>query len=334
MAVLQYMKKGGIKWTILIIIIILAIVYILLNRQNVISVSAATNLTVPLSSSAYFTVKGSGVYALYLKNSSPYGSDFYLSKAPVLEGPIESFSLSKSAAANVSLYSIPSSNADLQVKLLYSNNSTAKVELTPTPSGFSVRSSDNVNIVNPAGFQSGGPAAGTTMPTTTIPSTPSAASTATTTVKQTTTVSQVSFQSVLIIANSTYIGTLMNNYKTLYIKGSGCTQNVYSTDMEAYASQYSQTGPFTFQNASATTPTNINVNVAEISTNLYFVNYSTISPSTVTTGPAAGMTINITSGITSNVVFKGIYLGQNYTVVNKNYQFQNGIPNACGAYIP
>ncbi len=333
----------ALKTAALIVAIVLIISFLALQWHGIPTLTSNQTFSVLNGQSVYFKLKGSSdTYTLFLENSSSAYAIIYISKVPVLTNPIVTFGLVDGQSVNIS--SSGSSVANLQARLLSSTTKSASIELTSIPSLFTIAPSSGIVVRNPASFYSSSNlTAQQVVPppaTTTSGSSNKTKATATNTTKtaaNTTTTQKSSAPSALenasSILNSTYIGTLMNEYNALYIKDRACTSQVYGTDLQTYAHQ-APVGPFDFANASSTTPTGLAVNATTLGKNNYRITYSAQTPSTFYSGIAVSFNLSTITGVVTGLAFKGVYLDQNYTSLNNNYEFQNGISGACGAYIP
>lgn len=333
------------KPLVFIVIIIAILAYLAATWHGVSTISGNQTLSLQNNQSAYFLLKSGGdKYAIYLKNLSSGYAEFYVSETPIPTNPVDEFALSNGESVNISTNG--TSNANLHIRLVKSTNSSATVELTPIPSIFSAKVSPGVAVRNPYSLYS---SSNQTIVITPPPSPPPKTtntttknSTTTKTTQNTTkTVAPTPYENISNILNTTYMGTLMNNYKALYQKDSQCTVSVYNTTFLVYENQISgvpaasqPVGPFDYANASQGVPTNININVSQSSKTLYMVNYTAITPSKSLTGIVVSMNLNSSTGVLTNVKFEGLYLGQNYTTLKSTYTFQNNINTDCGTYIP
>lgn len=327
---------------IIIIIIVIGIIYFSISGNNVIVVSGNRNISLALMHGAYFKLSGnSTLLAIYLKNSSNNTSTFYIARTPILSGEIVVFNLTRGHSINVSTSLSQSGTADIEVMLLANTNSTAIIQLIPIPRSLALRQSGGIKLLSPYSLGSGGiNSSGSSITTTQTTS-----NTPTNTVKQNTTTPPLpppqnttknqgpSLQSIATIANGTKYGTLMVNYNVLYKKGTQCLPSVYNSTLIGVAHQQ-PVGPHTFQNVSATTPTYVNTTVTKVSGSTYYVNYTAVTPTTSLNKVSLSLTVNSSSSAVLNVLFKGIFLGSNYTTVNNAYNIQSGIYNNCAVYIP
>jgi|GEM_PF-1555684 hypothetical protein len=336
----------------IVILIAVAIGYLALTWHGTPTVTTNQSFSVQNGQSIYFRLKNNpDTFALFLQNSSNSYSIIYVSKVPVLTSPIITFGLASSQSVNISAEG-SSQNADLQVKLISSTNKSATIELISIPSIFTIKLSSGIQVRNPASFytpnnatqpivitQSPAVQNKTSNKTTATVTTPVTPKNTTTTPKNVTTtpqqpkVSGNSIKNISSILNATYIGTLMNEYKTLYNKDKACDSQTYGTDLQTN-DHYAPIGPFDYANASASTPTDVTVNATMLSKTNYAVRYYIVTPSAVFTKPSVAFNLSTSSGVVTNIVFAGAYLDQNYTSLNQVYNFQNGIANDCGAYIP
>ncbi len=325
-------KKPGMKIGlvhIIIAIIAILIIYFVVSSvflNQVHQLGAQESFTINKNSTIFYSFPdNSTTYAIFLKNSSTSSATFYISGLPVFTKPIVAITLSGGGSANIS--SKAGSVADIHITLFSSTNSQATFSLTPLLQGLDVKVSGNVNVINPSTGASSVPISGNATASTTTSTIPSSST-------STTTIAVNANQKVLSGLNSTPIGTLMAEYKALYIKDVQCTPSVYnSTFLSQFG--YLPPAPASYQNTTLTTPTNINLNVSKFSANVYNVTYSTVSPSPETTGTALIVQYNLVSNSVISQKFEGlVFFNQTYAKLDTTYAFQSGINNDCGAYIP
>ncbi len=334
----------------LVIVVIAIIAYLAFSWHGVPIVSSNQTISLALGKSSYFKLKGQpATFAMFLENSSPSYATIYVSEVPVLTSSVSEFTVYNGSQANISTSLSPT--ADLAVKLVSSGNTTSKVELIPIPAVYKIRTSPSIVISNPASFYSG------TVTQTPQPSTASSSSSSGTSSQpsgKTAGSSQTSSQSsssnppptstsaapvktplenISSILNYTYIGSLMNNYSTLYTYDKACTAPEYNTSFLEFVHQ-SPIGSSDFRNATTMTPTGLVANATAKGNNNYAVTYSPIVSDPSTRGVAVSFNLDSSTAAVTNLKFSGIYQTLNYTSVLANYRYQKGISGSCGAYIP
>jgi hypothetical protein len=338
---------------IILVVLVIAIIagayyfLYLYKPVNVITLSSTFNIS--QGHAAYFELQGSGnVIGLYLANSSPYSASFLMSRLPVLEGQVASFSLAGGTSINVSTEISKSASADIEVKLVHSSNSEAEVMITRIPSGFYAPQSGSVSISNPTAPSNSGSSGitatsviTTSVPTTSIPN--SGSTTIATTSTPTTTIAQNinAGQDALVVqaANQTSVGSIMHGFESIYSKEGTCTPDAYNTSFRI-VNGYSPYGVYSYQNVTSTAnlayfPTGVTASASQISGNLYMVNYTlpTGNPK-YTGGPSIEMTFNYSSFAVVNAVYLNQFEGWNYTHLKSVYSTETGIGNGCAAFIP
>lgn len=329
----------------IVIIIVAIIAYVALSWHGIPTITTNKTLTVLSGQSVYFKIKGNAnTFALLLKNTSSAYGVVYISQVPVLTNPIVAFGLVNGQSVNVSTGG--STTADIEVKLVSASTKNATLKLLVIPSLFTIQTSPGVQVRYPASFYANStsppPIIITPPPTvvqnTTKPSSKPNTSTVTTPPPPTST--STPLENISTILNTTYLATLMNNYKALYVEDRACTPSNYNTTFLAYRSQIpgaagqQPIGPFDFANASQVTPTNVAVSVTQQGKGLYAVTYSVTTPLASFSGPVITFNITSTTGTITNPAFKGLFAGANYTDLENAYSFQNSIGGTCGAYIP
>jgi len=326
-------KKGGIapiKIVAAVVVLLLLYSAYSLLQNGVTNITSMTSVSLQTNQTISVRIYGGDPIAIRLQGSTSSSTRLYVTRLPVLYGPVSSVSLSPANGANVS--SNGTRIADMNLKLESSGPDSAKIDITPLPSALAILASSSISVLTPVSFYSSSPVNVTTTATTTI-------SQSGTTTSPTTTIAQsgntLVMQQALNLMNGTTVGLLMKHYKALYLADAGCTENAYDS---AYQNNYftSPPGYASFENASLYTPRDLSINETLLpAKNTVKISYSTVSPSPLSTGLALTAIIN-TSAVSylKNVSFIGVYSGLNYSVLNKSYTFQNGVGSSCGAWIP
>ncbi len=323
-------KARGIAVAAVVLLIVIFAAYFV-TQPGVTEITTTKTVTLYSNQTAYIGIPSS-VVALRLQSSSASQATFYASQTPVLLGSVSLFSLTPGASANVS--SGGSGSADMNIRLVSSTAAAAEVAITPLSPSLGVRASGTVSVMNPiafgtanvaagSGVNSVGGAASTTI-STTVP-------TVTTSVQPTVSAAQ----QALNISNGTMLGKLMVNFNNLYKSDTTCDPNTYNITYVRYYSSM-PTGPASFYNASQFTPTAMVASAVQTgSSGNYKVTYSTVSPSSESSGPAVTLMVNTATASVSNTMFEGVFMDLNYTTVSQIYAFQSTIPNNnhCAAYI-
>lgn len=311
---------------IIIAIIIIVIIYFALTSfvfNSIHQLNVQESFTLNKNNTIFYSFPdNSTTYAIFLKNVSSSSATFYVSGLPILTKPVVVVTLLAGGSANVS--SKAGSVADIHLSLSSSTGSQATFSMTPLLQGLNIRVNGNLYVLNPSSLS--GNVSVTTIATTISTTTVGSTSTLTTIINVTPN------HQVLSGVNATPIGKLMSKYKALYMKDTQCTPSVYNS---TYLSQFGSLppAPSSYVNVSELTPTNLDMSVSNVATNIYNITYSSVSPSSLTTGAALVVEYSLASNSIIAQKFKGIFLGQNYTQLNSSYNFQGGFNNNCGAYI-
>lgn len=336
-----HMKKsaGGFvrnpAWLIAIIVVVVLIAaaawFLFAGGAPVSQLSSPLNLVLQQNQSAYFRVGNStAISVVSLRSPGNSSAVFYISDLPILNGPMSVVTILSGGGVNLSTSG--SSYANINIALLSSNSTGARIKLTPLASSLSIRTSRGVSLVQPPSFFSQGPGVVVNVTITTT------AATSSTTVGSTSTILNTTsgrIAAAYSIANASAPGALMLKLKALYEADVHCNASTYNTTYLAQKSRL-PTGPFTFVNVTPFVPTDITASAVQAVANNYLVTYSTVAPSSLSSGPALLIGVNISSATSShilNVTFRGIFQGDNYTMVNSAYAVQSRIGNACAAYI-
>ncbi len=332
-------RSGGIApWKVVaavVVLIVLVYAAYSLLQPGVTNISSTTSMSIQQNQTVTVSVYGGSPIAIRLQKTSSSSAGFYVTRLPVLYGPIVSVFLNSNGGANVS--SNGTRIADMNMKLDSSDAGSARIDITPLPTALAIRPSPNIQILTPVNFYSQQPGANSVLTaTTTIGTGPS--STSTSTVATTTVVLSSGaqlMQQALSLMNGTTVGILMKHYKALYIADAGCSESTYNT---TYMNNYYTQPPAyaSYANASLYTPRDLEINETLLpAKNTVRINYTTLSPSPLSTGPALTVIVN-TSALSylKSISYVGVFGGLNYTVLNASYTFQKGIGNSCGAWIP
>ncbi len=330
-------KNAG-RFIIPAIIIIALAVIILLSMGGVTSITQSQTVSLKQGSAIQLKVYSS-IFSLYLNNVSSSSAGVLISQSPVLSSTIVSFMLNSNSTLNISTFG--NRNADLQLRLITSNSTYAKLQLTPVPSGLTIPVSYGIGSSQPSSLSQGSSSNQVTTAQTTVPQSSSQSTSvstslttgASTSITTTTSPNQNIPQSIVNDASNSYIGKLASNLNILYAQESQCTESLYNQTLMADTNQ-KPTGPFSYANVTLNTPSMITqVIIGPINSN-YIVNYTSKASIKQYTGTAITLLLNGSTGTISNIKFLGIFQGANYTDLENSYNFQSGIGNACAAYIP
>lgn len=315
---------------ILALLVLLGIVYLLYGVlfPSAITITTTRSLTLAVNQTQFLRIYVGNASDVKLRSATPQSASFYITRVPVLYSPVVSFSVSLLTSLNVSTEG--SKVADINILLLSSSNSSATIQITPLPAALGVKPSPGVTLLNPASLTNIA-----AKNTTTVTSVASTTTAATTSVSQNATATL--FQQALADMNLTGIGALMKNFKVLYNNDKNCTATLYNTTYKTYNHYHTPPpAPVSFLNVSPYTPTDIKITVSNTTKkNNALVTYSTVAPSSTSSGPAVLAVVNVSSiSFLKNLTYIGVYLGLNYTKLNSTYTFEKTIPNACAALVP
>ncbi len=317
------------RYAIVGIIIIAALVYIAIPKSSVPTFAQLTNVTMSLTGTKSFMLPGdSNVYVFYLKAVGSNSSVLYVARQPMLSNPIMAVSLQLGKPAKISTYN--GTSANLEITLLSTGSNSAKFAVLPVSTSLGIGTSGVFYFIQPSMLLNSVIYQNTTNVTIVTTSISSTTTSVTTTASSGNTIPTAQIMQEI---NNSVFGILMNNYDTLYKKDIVCNQSVYNATFIKFESTKPE-GPSDFHNASLNTPTALSSSISYLGGKKYLIIYNSTSPSKRTTGPALMITLNFTSGTVTNSSFTGVYLGLNYSQVYDAYNFQASINNFCGAYIP
>ncbi|MEM3781470.1 MAG: hypothetical protein QXT43_00705 [Candidatus Micrarchaeaceae archaeon] len=307
-----------------LVIIVAAIVYEFAQLSSVILINAQNNLQLKPGSAVLMKLQNGSMFALLVSNSNATGATVYISQLPLLASYASKIVLLKNQSANVSVSA--TGNADINVRLKSSNATAATLVVTPLSVALGVKVSKSVILNGPYSISSTGGLRVITISTT------STTSTTTSTVNQTAAL----LESALNYANTkTSEGILMEEYKSLYNKGTVCNESIYNATYMHYYSVL-PSGSASFYNISRLTPINITVHAAISSGDLVFVNYTPVFRNGTTGASMLSLLLNMSAGAVAPIAkltYGGILAYANYAELNSTYAFQSSINNYCGAYI-
>ncbi len=333
-------KRNPTTFIIIGIIVIAIAVLILLSLGGVNKITQEQTFILKQGSTLQFALPSyQSTFSFYLNNVTNSSAGILISQSPVLSSTIVSFILNPNSTLNISTFG--NSNADLQVKLINSNSTYAKVQLTPIPSGLTIpvsynirssqpsspsqsQSNNQVTTVQSTSSQSSSQSTSESTSPTTVVSTP---------VTTTTSSNQNIPQSIVNDASNSSIGKLTSNINVLYDEETQCTESLYNQTILADTG-IKPVGPFSYANVTLNTPTTITQVITGPINSNYIVNYTSKSKIAQYSGTAISLLLNGSTGTISNIKFMGIFQGINYTDLENTYNFQNGVGNACAAYIP
>jgi hypothetical protein len=319
-------KTLGRIGAVIIIILMLYGAYAL-TQNGTISITSKESVILLLNQTAFINLYGKTPIAIRLQNTSGTGATFYVTRMPLLYGPVSSLLLAPYEEANVS--SNGTQVADVNIRLLNSNSSGASIDVVPVPIGIGIKASAGIYLLPPLSFstQVSTPFFATTTTTST-----STTSLSTSTIAANSTLAL--FQQALNDVNETNIGVLMKAYRAIYVKSAKCNASTYNSTYNMYHNSLPP-APVSFANVSPFTPFNITVGESKLAAkNNVLVTYSTVSHDSSTTGPAIVVIINTSNGnFLRNVSYVGLYTGFDFSILNSSYSFQKTISGSCSALI-
>jgi hypothetical protein len=325
-------KRSGVApWKPIAVVLVAILIYAVYSmmQPGALAINSITSIPLQTNQTVLITMYGGDPVAIKLQRASDTGATLLVTRIPVLYGPVSSVSLAPAGGANVS--SNGTRMADMNVKLSGSSPDRAEIQITPLPSALAISASSSISVLSPASFSSP-TITNVTITTTTVAST--STSTAPTT-SVALTGNALLFQQAMTLMNSTNVGVLMKNYKTLYRADIGCNSITYNT---TYFANYHTSPPtvLDYANASALSIRDLSINETLLpALNNVRITYSTLSPSSLSTGPALIAVINTTAlSYLKSTSYVGAFQGLNYTRLNASYSFQKAIGNNCGAWIP
>ncbi len=322
---------------VILILLFIGIAWIALVGTGPAKLTSGTTFNLGVGSVASYTLQNnSKSFAIYLHNSSAGYAGIDVAMYPVLANPTVAIYAANGSAYNISTFG--QGNADVNIRIVSSNATSARLQLTPIPVGLSFGVSPGVMVLQPSPIPTGlqtvttVASSGATTVSTTIKATTTVASGSgsTTTVAPTTTVVAGVPASIYSTINASYLGSLMVKLNKLYIAGQACTPPLYNQTMLQIGQPVVIGNDFA--NVTLFTPKYVTLTATDVSSG-YEAIYNITTPSSQTSGVI--LTFGITSlGTISNVTFKGLWTGVNYTQLATGYQTQSVVTNACAAYIP
>ncbi|MCL4389477.1 MAG: hypothetical protein M1528_01890 [Candidatus Marsarchaeota archaeon] len=299
------------------IIVAIAIVIAALSLVGgAIIVNSPTTITVT-SNPSVIKIGGSQ-YTLYLHGVKPIQNVAYLyiGKSPVFINSVLNVTL---PLHNYTKVNDGTAYANMEILLNSMTNKSASITITPLQA-YLAESADSSRIV-----VLGPPVINVN------------ASTSTTIAAQstsiTTTISQQSpTERILAYLRNSEFYSLMQNYSNYYANTQNCTPTQYDNVFFSYTHNQ-PTGPSTYQNVSIVTPYNITMAITNNGEGNYAVKYSTVSHSSISTGVALTLIINLSTGQVLNETFAGAFKDQNYSTLSTALLGAQAINNACSIMI-
>ncbi len=313
-----------------IVLLFIGIAVLAFSSGGALSISGSATHSIDTGSTLRFYTDSGAVFSVFLGNSSTQSAILYVSPSPVLTNPITRITGTAGESFNISVSG--NAIADINIRIVSSNDTGASILLTQLPSGLSIPESRLVTIVVPAALPTSGSSA-QYVATTTVSNAPTTTVPSTNTTHSTTTIQQSSQipQTIVNLAAATNEGVLMKNLETLYAQEPQCTEPIYNQTVRTFMST-SPTGPFSYANVTASTPSSTNTVITLLPSGLYQVNYSVTVPTKSLSGTVISMSMD-DSGNISGLTFLGIFKGLNYTAVESAYKTQSAVGNACAAYV-
>ena len=290
-------------------------------------ISSPTNVTFT-NATSLFSISGSEYSALLLSSTSSQVK-LSITRVPAFLNP--TFYVDMYMGNTTNFNGTAGKYANMQLKLLSTGSGSAVVEITPipgtivlnpTPSRITVVDTTLIPIV--AGVK----ANVTTVPTTSVLTTSTSVPTTATTTIGGQAGGLLKAQSIL--SSSIYFG-LMNNYTIRYQDTKNCSASQYNLTFQAY-NHFAPSGPSAYSNVSLETPYSMVLNITNSTTSTYYATYKTLSHSTITTGKALVLTINVVSGGITNATFSGTFYGQSYSSLSTNYATAKNL-GVCGIMV-
>ncbi len=307
----------------IIAIVIIAILAYAFTYKGIQDIGTGGNVTVS-QSGTIFILSGSE-YSAYISNPNT----LYISKQPAFLNPVMQISLPSNKATVHVNYGTQYSN--IGVELMSSHNGSDTIYFSDISQSLAVSPDTGaIKIINSsvsvASTTTISPSPITTNTTHTTKSTTSSTVT-------TTTAPPNGYTNALTILKKSKYYSILQNYSMLYQNTSQCTPSLYN---KTYENNYvtPPTGQNTYANVSAFVPYNMTYSVNSIGGNIYLVNYTAYSHTTLTTGTAFKMQINASDGAISNPTFSGVFQGLNTSALYQGYMSAARIGGACGIYMP
>ncbi len=318
---------------VILVAIAIAVVYPLIFSGNAEHISSTTQFSINPNGTLYFSVlNATSPSVLYLKNSTASSDTFYL-EGPYIGGPIESFSIGPGESVNAS--SSGGQISDMNLLVISSTASGAVVKITPLYQNLGIRLSKNIAVTNPPPlglFSSSATASSTPLPTS-VTTTVSQSLQSNKSSNQTSNQTQALLQKAMKLANESVPGALMLKFRSLYVTGSACTAPLYNSTYNTQKGSL-PSGPNSFENVSAFTPTNVTIYANALGAQLVNITYSAVTHSSSYSGPMLILEINVSAAsYLKKINYTGLLSGANTTTLNSTYMYQSKISGDCGAYI-
>jgi hypothetical protein len=321
---------------IAVVVVVAALLYVWLSAGSVVSVSAATTMSITRSPSAFSI--GGETYSIALARIAPGNSvaQVYLNKDPTFMNPLLNVTLYTGQETKVNA---GSSFANIALQITSIGNNAVTLTVTPISTSLQIApDSADIAAVNTGleGLQqkvtttttivTGNSPATTTVPgitTTTVPGT------STTTVASSNTTKEM----VLAELQKSAYYPLMLNYSKLYANTVNCNLAEYDITY-LHVNGVVPSGLSTFENVSRFVPYALYSNITSAGSGVYSVTYRTRTTDPNFNGVAA-LIIDINPGqqMLVSSALGGVFQGMNYNSLKSAYMTAENIGNACGVYV-
>lgn len=310
----------------LIVIVVLYFIVTMFISPGAASVNGPTNFNVT-NSTTLFSLNGQEYSMKFVSASSPTVV-VAITRLPVFINPTMMVTLYIHNNTNVNGVG---TYANMQIRLLNISTKHAEISITPVPVDYGiVPDAARIRLVQtilPAPGQSINETTATTTSTSTSSTTTGSSSSSTTVTPGG--ANNATAQSIL--KQSAYYPA-MANYSIIYNNTVNCTATMYDNTMfQRYGKQPS--GIDSYQNVSSLVPYSMKLSITNSTATMYKAVWSTTSHSSVTTGTALTINMDIATKTITSSVTSGVFYELNASELNTAVVKASGIGNACGIYV-
>jgi hypothetical protein len=332
--------KHGRGWVVagIVVVVIIAIAaWAVLGSGNGINIGGATKLE--LTSSPKAIVVDGHQYMVYVASASSQlkSATLYVKSVPVFAGQSYSVTLVLGNSTHVNL---DSTYSDLNLVLDSINGTNVVVTATPVDPSLGISPNSQYIQQLPQSLLGVPAVPSSVQPTTTIAAHSNSSSAITTTVTSTAATTTIAgpaqnqtYTSIISSLKASVYYGLMQNYSKAYALGnSSCNYEQYNTAFSQNNGGAIPLGPNTYSNVTAVVPYNVTMLITSTGHGNYDITYYTKSHSSVTTGQALVLGLNLSSLNIISAQYSGVFAGQTTAELTAGYA-AIAAKGACGAYL-
>ncbi len=319
---------------ITIILIALVIVLVALMAYYSVSKTGVTSiglLKLTYNPNATFSLNGGAYIAYVYKVSNSSSASIYLEKEPILLNPILQINISSSSAVFVN----PSMGnyASMEIKLISASSSAVDVSVSSVSPSLSIPvSSSDIQVLQHVYVSHAAVNSTSTKPSSNSSIAKNTSSTSTTTTTIAKSSANTTKEGIMAIAENYSLFKTLQDYASAYSNLSRCTPALYNSTYLLYTGSY-PSGASTYYNASAMSPYNLTYSIRYVNSTTYSLVFNTISDSSLTTGTAALIYVDLPGNAVSGYKLEGAYTGLTPSALASTYTNYTKIGGYCSVLV-